>query len=150
MKKFMGVSAALIFFCASACTLNAASVYYSEDETSEKVICVHQFNLKPGLDAEAFEHFILTELAPLYNEVQGQQASLAIGDRGIRSGKYAFILTFDSVKDRDHIYPPEGGISEDFQKILEGKDDLWDKLGSFLEGDPFGNHTDYVTIMASD
>ena len=40
------------------------------------------------------------------------------------------------------------GISEEFQIILEGKDELWNRLGPFLEGDPFGNYTNYVIIPA--
>ena len=63
------------------------------------------------------------------------------------TGKYAIILSFDSLADRNRIYPPEGGISDDFEEILTGTEDLWDKLGSYVEGDAFGNHTDYVTIL---
>ncbi len=148
MKRFLGITVAMLFFSSSAFSVNLSSEYDGGEENSIKVISVHQFNLKPGADEKEFVRFIMDELAPYYNKVEGQKAVLAKGDRGIRKGMYAFLLVFDSVEDRDRTYPPEGGISEEFQKILEGTDQLWDKLGSFVEGDPFGNHTDYVTVVA--
>ncbi len=150
MKKFIGISAALFVLFACAISADAGIRGDKETEANEKVISVHQINLKQGVSSEEFERFIMKELMPLYNKVEGQNFRLAKGDRGLRDGKYAILLIFDSVKDRDRIYPPEGGISEDFEKILEGKDELWDKLGSFVEGDPFGNHTDYVTVVSKD
>ena len=148
MKRFLGFTVAMLFFASTTFSVDQSSENEAGEEPSGKVISVHQFNLKPGVDEMEFVHFIMGELAPYYNKVEGQKAVLAKGDRGLRSGQYAFLLMFDSVEDRDRIYPPEGGISEDFEKILEGTDELWDKLGSFLEGDPFGNHTDYVTVGA--
>ena len=97
MKNLAGISLALILWCTGSMTLDAGSSYYEAGESGGKVVCVHQFNLKPGQEAEAFEAFILNELAPLYNAVEGQQASLALGDRGLRSGKYAFICSNVSI-----------------------------------------------------
>ena len=147
MKKFTGLSIMFVFLFAVAFFTSASSGIYSEKEVGGKVLSIHQLNLKEGVNVADFEAFILNELLPYYNEVKGQKGDLAKGDRGIRTGKYAIILSFDSLADRNRIYPPEGGISDDFEEILKGTEELWDKLGSFVEGDAFGNHTDYVTIL---
>ncbi len=55
-----------------------------------------------------FDSFVIEKNIPVYTKMKGQKAMLVKGDRGIRAGKYAFILTFDSVKDRDRIYTPSG------------------------------------------
>lgn len=147
MKKFTGLSVMLGFLFTVAFFTSASPGLNSEEEAGGKVLAIHQLTLKEGVNVAEFEAFILNELLPYYNKVKGQKGDLAKGDRGIRTGKYAIILSFDSLADRNRIYPPEGGISDDFEEILTGTEDLWDKLGSYVEGDAFGNHTDYVTIL---
>ena len=121
----------------------------SEHESSSKqlVIAIHQFELEDGVDMQEFEAFVLEEIVPLYNKVKGQNAYLMKGDRGLRSGKYSMVLSFPSVETRNRIYPPEGGFSEEFEKIFEGTDALFEKLDAFIVGDPWVNHTDYVTVL---
>ena len=147
MKKFTGLPVMLGFLFSVAFFTSASPGIISEEEAGGKVLSVHQLNLKEGVNVAEFEAFILNDLLPYYNKVKGQKGNLAKGDRGIRTGKYAIILSFDSLADRNRIYPPEGGLSDEFEEILKGTEDLWDKLGSFVEGDAFGNHTDYVMIL---
>jgi hypothetical protein len=111
------------------------------------VIAVHEWDLNEGVNQEAFESLILEKLAPLYNKMEGQQMILTKGDRGIRMGKYAIILPFDSVESRDRIYPPSGGISEEFEKVLEGTDEIWEQIEEYVAGDPWVTHTDYISVI---
>lgn len=147
MKKIYGVSILVFLLFSCVCSLQAEHFPEMIGEKGPGVLSVHQITLKADANEKEFEAFIIKELLPFYNKVEGQTGLLTKGDRGIRTGQYAIVLIFDSLADRDRIYPPEGGISEDFEKILEGQDKLWDKLGSFVEGNAFGNHTDYVKIL---
>ena len=126
-------------------TAQVSSELTNESETA-KVIAIHQVELKPEADLKEFESFIIDTILPLYKKVDGQDAFLVKGDRGNRIDKYAIVLTFTNVEVRDRIYPPSGGISENFEQILEGTDAFWEKLGTYTVGDAFGNHTDYVRV----
>lgn len=106
--------------------------------TSE-VVAIHDVELLPGQDAKVFETFVLKEIAPIYNKMEGQSFSLVKGDRGNRVNLYAFILSFKSIEDRDRIYPPSGDMVGDF-----GEDAIWQKLSSMAK--VFYSHTDYVKV----
>ncbi len=132
MKTLARISFLLVFFIMTA---NAQDV-----ESKLGVVAIHELELMPGVDAKEFEAFVLENIIPIYNTMKGQKGILVKGDRGIRTGKYAFILTFDSIEDRDRIYPPSGGYVGDF-----GDDATWDKLNSMATG--LGTVlTDYVKI----
>lgn len=103
------------------------------------VVAIHDVELLPGTDAKEFEKFVLNKIAPIYDKMKGQQFTLAKGDRGVRTNLYAFIITFNSIEDRNRIYPPSGELVGDF-----GEDAVWDKLNSMAK--VFYSHTDYVKI----
>ena len=128
----------------------SSSCGYAQDESPDSskrmVIGVHQFVLNDGVDAKEFEAFVLGEILPLYNEVEGQTVSLMKGDRGLRTGKYSMVFVFPSVEARNRIYPPEGGNSEDFDEIFEGTDAVFEKMDAFIVGDLGVNFTDYVKV----
>ncbi|PSR12762.1 MAG: hypothetical protein DA408_09720 [Bacteroidetes bacterium] len=85
---------------------------------------------------------MLTEIAPIYNRIKGQQFALAKGDRGSRINKYAMILTFDTIEDRNRIYPHDEASPEDW-----GDDKIWEKLASMASGlGDISSFTDYVEI----
>ena len=113
----------------------------------QMVIAVHPFILNDGIDEKEFEAFVLDEILPLYGAVEDQAAYLMKGDRGLRTGMYSMVLVFPDVEARNRIYPPEGGFSEDFEKIFEGTDALFEKMDDFIVGDPWVNHTDYVNVL---
>ena len=118
-----------------------------EDSSKQMVIAVHQFILNDGIDENEFEAFVLDEILPLYSAVEGQAAYLMKGDRGLRTGMYSMVLVFPDVEARNRIYPPEGGYSEDFEKIFAGTDTLFEKMDAFIVGDPWVRHTDYVNVI---
>ena len=106
-----------------------------------EAIAVHEMVVNSDVDEKEFEAFIVNEIAPIYNKMEGQTLTLVKGDRGIRTNKYAIILTFDSIEDRDRIYPPSGEFVGDF-----GGDSIWNKFNSMVDEGLGKNHTDYVEV----
>lgn len=139
-----------IVICGEGCTLvlfnNSVDEYLKKEATMAKVLGMHALELKPGVNAKEFEEFAMRDVLPLYQKVPGQFAYLLIGDRGERSGKYLAVIEIESPEQRDRIYPPEGGVSEEAQKILEGTDPIWEKLSTFVVEFPDASFTDYVMV----
>ena len=134
MKNFLTLM--LVILTSLSCT----SVI-GQASNSKQVTAIHEFELKDDTDPEEFETFVLTKIAPIYNQMKGQQFALAKGDRGKRLNKYAIILTFDSIDDRNRIYPEKGESTADWG----GDDEVWEKLTSMTNG-LWMHHTDYVRI----
>ena len=109
-------------------------------DSTPEVIAIHDVELLPYTVAKEFEAYVLNKIAPIYNKMKGQKFSLVKGDRGNRTSQYAFIITFESIEDRNRIYPPSGGFVGDF-----GEDAIWDKLNSMAK--VFYSHTDYVKVI---
>ena len=58
---------------------------------------------------------------------------------------YSLILTFESIEDRNRIYPASGETSEEISKIQDDINSLWEKFEPMSEG--LGEtFTDYVRI----
>lgn len=131
------ISALLLIFLISA---------FMENDTGEtaakfEAIAVHEVVVNSDVDEKEFEVFIVNEIAPIYNKMEGQTLTLVKGDRGIRTNKYAIILTFDSVEDRNRIYPPSGAFVGDF-----GADSIWVKFDSLVAEGLGKTFTDYVNV----
>lgn len=140
MKTLSRISFLLVFFIMNVNAQDAITTVATTTESNLGVVAVHDLELLPGVDAKEFETFFIAEIVPVYSKMKGQTAMLVKGDRGIRNGKYALILMFDNVEDRDRIYPPSGGFVGDF-----GSDAIWEKLNTMTTG--IGDiHTDYVTV----
>jgi len=142
-KTLTGLSIASAIFLMNACNLNPAI----EKVQPAEVISIHDLQIRPGIDEKEFESFVMNEIAPLYNQMKGQDLYLAKGDRGVRESQYAFIITFTSIEDRDRIYPYGEGFSEEFNQIMEGKDAIWNKFYSMAEGFDGYMFTDYVKVL---
>ena len=109
------------------------------------VVAVHDLKLKAGVNEKDFESFIENEWLPMYSKIKGLDAFLAKGDRGVRTGEYSLILTFESIEDRNRIYPASGETSEEISKIQDDINSLWKKFEPMSEG--LGEtFTDYVRI----
>ncbi|MEO0899822.1 MAG: hypothetical protein AAFY71_25645 [Bacteroidota bacterium] len=134
------ISLMLIGLTALSCFNPNKDTY--QPTTSNEVASIHQIELKENADPYEFEKFVLAEIVPIYDRIKGLQLTLVKGDRGSRINKYAMILTFDTVEDRNRIFPHEGESPEDW-----GDDKVWEKLFSMSSG--FGDEsffTDYVSI----
>lgn len=132
--------------------LIAGQVVAEEQETKTAglgLFSVHELRLKPGINHEDFESFMLNEWIPPYNKLKGLHIYLTRGDRGVRvrTGEYAIVFVWASVEDHDRVYPPSGEVSEDRLRIHKqrGGPQPWEKFQSMSEG--LGEtFTDYVVI----
>lgn len=132
MKTLAKISFLLLIFIGTA---NAQDV-----PSKSAVVAIHQLELNSGVNSNEFEAFVLENIIPTYNNMKGQKAMLLKGDRGVRSGKYAIVLMFESEDDRNRIYPASGGFVGDF-----GEKSMWEKFRSMAKG--IGEaHTDYVEV----
>ncbi|MBT8209781.1 MAG: hypothetical protein KJP14_04570 [Eudoraea sp.] len=141
MKTIGRISVLLVFLVLCAWTVNTESNDDENLQTTFEVYSVHELEVKSNIDLKEFETYVLEEIAPIYNKMEGQHFSLVKGDRGMRTNKYAVVLTFDSLDDRNRIYPPSGELVGDF-----GSDAIWEKLDSMLDKGMGQAHTDYVTV----
>ncbi len=82
-----------------------------------KVFRIYTVELRPGVNGEEFEKFILEEYAPLGRKI-GWNAILIKGERGERAGKYGVIWEIDSLEALNRISPSEGEISEEGMRLL--------------------------------
>ena len=123
-------------------TTFASSNLIAQNSKTFEVVAIHEVDLKEDVDSKEFEEHVFTKIAPIYNRIEGQQFKLVKGDRGNRMNKYAFVLSFDSLEDRNRIYP-EGKDSP----VDWGDPAIWEKLSSMTEGlwtEP--RFTDYVEV----
>lgn len=141
MKLLTVFSFLFIFLMLNAFTQKAEAEVQEPKPSPLEVCAIHQLELKADTDAKEFEAYVMKEIAPIYNRMKGQNFHLAKGDRGVRTNKYAIILTFDSIEDRDRIYPPSGEYVGDF-----GDASVWEKFDSYLVEGLGRTHTDYLII----
>ena len=139
MKKIIKLIFILTILCASACTEVKIENY--------EIYSIHEIEVLPWTDIEEFETFVMSEIAPLYNQMKGQHFFLTKGYVGQRTDKYAIFIAFDSQEDRDRIYPMEEGFSQEFKEIMKGKETMWDKFGSMATGFDGSSNTDYIKII---
>ena len=141
MKKIFGISIVIAIAMMTACDLSVEN----EKTTDLEIISIHDLKLKPGVDEKEFETFVMSEIAPLYKQMKGQDFFLGKGYVGQREGQYSIFLTFNTLEDRNNIYPLSGGFSEEFEEITGGKDAMWNKFVSMAEGFDGVIVTDYLT-----
>ena|SRR5690349_8106405 len=112
-----------------------------------KVYGIHELELNPGVTGEEFEQFIAGEGAVLFPSGPGK-GTLVKGDRGARAGKYAILLEYSSVDERNQAFPQqdeaveviEQRVPDDVRRALE----QFARLASGL-GHP-SSYTDYVAV----
>ena len=142
MKTLSGISIVFALLFISACNQKSEKDNFS----TLNLISIHEITIKPGVDEKEFESFVMSEIAPLYRKLEGQDLFLTKGYVGQRTGQYAIFITFPTIEDRNNVYPLSGGFSEEFDKIMEGKDALWEKFNSMAEGFDGAHCTDYVRV----
>ena len=141
MKTLTVFSIVLILLMINACTQKVETIVEKPKVLTTAIYSIHDIELNADVDTKEFETFVINNMAPIYNKMKGQKFYLVKGDRGIRTDKYAIVLTFESIEDRNRIYPPSGEYTEDF-----GGASIWEKYNSMVTT-PIGKiHTDYVLV----
>ena len=146
MKILTGISIALAFFMMNSCNLKVESEVDKPKESNWKVIAIHELKMKPGVDEKAFEAFVMSEISPLYRKIEGQDLFLVKGDEGVRAGQYSIVITFTSLEKLKNTYLADGSLSMEFEKVLEGTDELWDKFQLMADGFDGKEFTNYVKV----
>ncbi|MGB5238612.1 MAG: hypothetical protein WBM43_07765 [Flavobacteriaceae bacterium] len=142
MKPLKRLATLLVVLLLFAFTGTFETKVIESKRSTFEVYAIHELEVKADMDSKEFESFVMNEIAPIYNKMEGQKFSLVKGDRGVRINKYAIVLTFESLEDRNRIYPPSGDLAGDF-----GSDTIWEKFNSMLDKGLGETHTDYVTVL---
>jgi len=110
-----------------------------------EVYSIHEIELRPDVDPLEFESFFNNTIAPIYNKMKGQRIMLTKSDRGQRTSKYSAIVIFDSVEDRNRIFPVAD--SDDYDGEVEwGPQSNWLKLASMMSTNIGVLYSDYIKI----
>lgn len=100
-----------------------------------EVISHREIVLKPEIDPAEFEKWVVEYFNPaLEGLIPGIRAYVAKADRGVRNGKYAYIVLYDSYNTRQAYQPEMGKLTEYFSKIFfEPNKYLHDELFQYIE-----------------
>lgn len=142
MKSLIKVTMLLAIILLWACNEEVETKVIELKQSSFQVIAIHDIEVKSDMDLVEFETYVKNEIAPIYNKMKGQYFSLVKGDRGMRTNNYSVVLTFDSLEDRNRIYPPSGEIIGNW-----GSDETWDKFSAMLNTQLGESHTDYLKVF---
>ena len=87
------------------------------------LFALREYEIKAGMEAE-FEEFCVNTSVPAFQKnFPGMEIYYLKGDRGARKGKYAEILSFESVDKRDYYFPTHDStnaeIADEFGKMFE-------------------------------
>ena len=87
------------------------------------LFALREYEIKPGMEAE-FEEFCVNTSVPAFQKnFPGMEIYYLKGDRGARKGKYAEILSFESIEKRDYFFPTHDStnaeIADEFWKMYE-------------------------------
>jgi hypothetical protein len=110
-----------------------------------RVFSLHDYELRPEVDAAEFERLFAAEVAPSPTP-PGFKARLLKGDRGVRDGKFLVLMEFEDVDTRDRYFPATDEVSEELRRFMEQHPDTraaWDKLQSLT----LETFTDYVVVV---
>ena len=107
------------------------------------LFALREYEIKPGMEAE-FEEFCVNTSVPAFQKnFPGMEIYYLKGDRGARKGKYAEILSFESIEKRDYFFPTHDStnaeIADEFWKMYETTN-----VESFL-AEP-ATYTDYFKV----
>ena len=136
MRKLLIVSALILF----------AGVAFGQTLTKGSVIGVHNYTitLQPDVTMDQFLEFWRNNVIPEFEKVwPGPKTIVMKGDRGEHKYGFATISYFESIEQRDKIYPTEG--DPDDAAIPESLGPIMEELGKYIisyEDD----YTDYVIL----
>lgn len=107
-----------------------------------KVITIIHLEPKPGVTPEAIEK-AWHEFAPKIPPITGiRSRMLARAKRGDRPDELIIIREIESVEARNNLFPPGGGVNEEFDRAFANLQDLLENWYSLVTE----TATDYVEV----
>lgn len=110
----------------------------SADVGTGKVLGIHHYSLKPGVDANAFEQFVVEQWSPVVSGVTpGVQLLLMKGERNAETGQYLLVFEIQSLYVRDYYWPTPGETTEAaeaaYARCGARCDKVWDQFDEMVE-----------------
>jgi hypothetical protein len=112
-----------------------------------KLVCIHDIEVKPGINEAYFKHFFVNDIAPTW-ALFDWRLTLLKGDRGQRTGKYAILIEIKSLEDRDRWTPEEEQRWEDDHKDLMAA--ITKKWAEFSTTDLSGKNEEYTDYIVQE
>ena len=130
-------------------SMQASSFTISEEIETGKVLGIHYYTLKEGVESSEFERFITEEWNPVNRELfPGILIRLMKGERGSEIGNYILIYEMNSLYIRNFYFPTAGEQTEAATTILEKCGEqctqVWDRFEELAER---SEYTDYVELL---
>jgi len=129
---------------------NNKAIFTKTDEIGTgKVLGIHHYNLKEGVDPQEFERFVTEEWYPVLHEIfPGVQSMVMKGDRGPHVGQYILVCEMNSLYVRNYYFPKISEFSEAANAILENCGDICGQLkkgfSEMVEGTEYTNYVEIV------
>lgn len=114
-----------------------------------EVISVHSIQLKSNVNPAEFEKWVIEYWNPAMEGLfPGVKSFITIGDaRGDATGKYAYVLIFETLKTRDAYLPEPGKHSEWFREIYYSPNRyLYEELFEFADAEAFSKYSSWVVL----
>jgi len=127
MRKLLFVTALLLF----------AGIAFGQTLQKGSFLGLHHatVTLNEGVTMEEFVDFNINKMIPAVEKsFEGLKMFLLKGDRGEKANEIAFLWFFDSLKDRDVYFTPDGQLTEKglaAQEKLQPLMEEGEKLGSY-------------------
>ena len=109
-----------------------------------KVYGIHTVELRPGVEPGEFEAFALGKFLPALNSLNaaGCEFHLLRADRGVREGKYIFMMIFNSIETRNRYFPRVDFASPELIALIQPLH----PMGDTWEGLSQREKTDYIQL----
>jgi hypothetical protein len=118
-----------------------------DDIGTGKVLGIHYYTLKEGVDPAVFEKFVTGEWAPVVSELfPGVKLMLMKGERGTKINTYILAFEISSLYVRNFYWPQSGESTDAAKAIFQDCDkcrQVWDKMSEMAKRTEW---TDYVAL----
>ena len=114
-----------------------------ENPTQGGLIAIREVDVKSGMEAD-YEEFCQNTIVPTWQkQLPGMEIYILKGDRGLRKGKYAQLMSFESVAKRDYYFPLPDSVNAE---IVDEYNEVFEKTNanSYLNETP--SYTDYFRV----
>jgi hypothetical protein len=121
-----------------------------DDIGTGKVLGIHYYSLKQGVDPQEFERFVAKEWIAVFHELwPGVQTSFMKGGRGSKTGQYILVYEIGSIHVRDYYWPPPGDVPSEaataiYEKCGERCTQLENRFNELAERTEFA---DYIALV---